>query len=61
MVMSVQCFTCRLVYRMELVFVIYESIQDMKQKILYYLKNEDKRRSIARAGRDVALKYHMPW
>jgi hypothetical protein len=38
--------------------VIYYSLQDLKDKILYYLKHDEERKSIARNGYMTAMKYH---
>ena len=38
--------------------VVYKSITDMQDKVMYYLENEKERLRIAQAGREVALRHH---
>ncbi|RZD14055.1 MAG: hypothetical protein EVJ47_07415 [Candidatus Acidulodesulfobacterium ferriphilum] len=39
-------------------FVVFDSISDLRQKINYYLKNEDERLEIAEHGYNTVRKYH---
>ena len=41
--------------------VVYRGIQDMQQKILYYLEHKPERLKIAQAGRSTALFRHREW
>lgn len=41
--------------------VFYRNMTDLKIKILYYLKHDEKRLAIARRGRQVALQRHRSW
>lgn len=38
--------------------VIYNSLSDLKEKVVYYLRSENERKQIARAGKQVALFFH---
>lgn len=41
--------------------VEYDSADDLKSKILYYIRHPDERIEIARKGREVAMKQHRTW
>ena len=43
--------------------LIYKSLQDLKEKLVYYLSDEgsEARTRIARAGRKLALEQHQSW
>lgn len=41
--------------------IVYHSLDDLKEKILYYLDHEEERKRIARAGWEVALKRHCTY
>jgi spore maturation protein CgeB len=41
--------------------VVYHSLQELKQKILYYLEHEEERRIVAKRGYDVAMNFHRSW
>lgn len=41
--------------------IIYESIEDLQNQILYYLENDHERIQIAQAGYELAMKHHRPW
>mmetsp|Transcript_15678 Transcript_15678/g.22731 ORF Transcript_15678/g.22731 Transcript_15678/m.22731 type:complete len:460 (-) Transcript_15678:158-1537(-) len=40
--------------------VIFQSFDDLVEKVIYYLDHPEERIAIARAGREVSLKYHLP-
>jgi spore maturation protein CgeB len=37
---------------------VYKTMEEMQDKILYYLDHREERLRIARAGRDLALNHH---
>ena len=41
--------------------VIYRSVAELKEKILYFLENENERKMIARNGRAIMLDRHRSW
>lgn len=41
--------------------VVYRSLSELKEKILYYLKHDDERLAIARRGHHIAMNHHRSW
>lgn len=41
--------------------VVYRSISELKEKILYYVEHEDERLTIARKGHHIAMNNHRSW
>lgn len=41
--------------------VVYSSLRDLKEKILYYIRNESERLKIAARGHRVAMNHHRSW
>lgn len=41
--------------------VVYRSLSELKEKILYYIKHEDERLAIAQRGHNIAMNHHRSW
>ena len=41
--------------------VVYRSLSELKEKILYYIKHEDERLAIAQRGHHIAMNHHRSW
>jgi len=41
--------------------IVYKSIAELKEKILYFLGHEDERLEIARRGHEIAMNHHRSW
>jgi spore maturation protein CgeB len=41
--------------------VIFESFSDFREKLLYYLRHDDARASVAKRGWEIAMGYHRSW
>jgi hypothetical protein len=41
--------------------IVYRSLSELKEKILYYVEHEDERLTIARKGHHIAMNYHRSW
>mmetsp|Transcript_196 Transcript_196/g.400 ORF Transcript_196/g.400 Transcript_196/m.400 type:complete len:132 (+) Transcript_196:195-590(+) len=41
--------------------VVYHSLAELKEKILYYLDHDDERLAIARKGHWIAMNHHRSW